>query len=299
MIIFVIACVAVYFAVFYFANDKSLCYMFLKGEGYEEYHGNMKLIVDKAIALPYENVWITAFDGKKLHGRLYLQNADAPLHIQFHGYMGDCYRDLGAALLLVHERGENALLIDERSHGQSDGHTITFGINERKDLIKWVDFAIGKLGSDVKIYLEGISMGAATVLMASNMDLPDNVKGIWADCPYSTPFGIIAKVARERVGIISKALYPAFVASAYVFGRFNLLESTALKSVKETKLPISIIHGDADRFVPCEMSRQIKKANPDKVTLTEVEGAAHGMSYFKDNVAFKKAFDDFIKSCNS
>ena len=38
-------------------------------------------------------------------------------------------------------------------------------------------------------------MGAATVLMASSLDLPENTRGIVADCGFTTPWEIMAHVA--------------------------------------------------------------------------------------------------------
>ncbi len=62
--------------------------------------------------------------------------------------------------------GHNVLMIEERAHLESEGHTITFGIKERYDALDWIRYALQRFGEDTRIILVGISMGAATVLMA-------------------------------------------------------------------------------------------------------------------------------------
>ena len=159
----------------------------------------VKPVLDPAIAAfleaPYEDVSITSHDGLKLTGRYYHVSDGAPLEIQCHGYKGNPFVDFAGAWSIAKAAGRNVLLINQRCHGGSEGKTITFGILERRDVMGWIDYASNRFGN-VPILLSGVSMGAATVLMASALDLPPNVKGIVADCPYSSPECII----HERLG---------------------------------------------------------------------------------------------------
>ena len=140
----------------------------------------MHRMVDYLRSLPYEQVSITSYDGLKLTARYYHRNDGAPVKIEFHGYRSAATRDFSGANELDVLTGCNVLLVDQRSHGLSEGTTITFGIKERHDVVSWANYAVDRFGSDVKILLSGVSMGAATVLMASNLELPSNVKGIIA-----------------------------------------------------------------------------------------------------------------------
>ena len=133
-------------------------------------------------------------------------------------------------------------------------------------------------------------MGAATVLMASDQDLP-NVKAIFADCPYSSPKEITLKVAKE-MGLPKILAYPLLVIGGVIYGHFNLNGSSASESVKNAKYPILIIHGQEDRFVPIEMSRKLKGINPN-IQLEEFPEAAHGMSYLVDMDRYKKIVKEF------
>ena len=286
---------AVYIKAYYNGGRVDVTYNVLSGKDYDPYHDEMLDIIKTAVQIPYEEIETTSYDGKKLYGRLYLKDPHAPFHIQFNGYRGNGLRDFSGGLQLALQSGANVILTDQRAHGKSGGSIITFGVKERKDVQSWVDYVCKKYGKDTPIYLDGISMGAATVLMSSDLPLSDNVRGIIADCPYSTPFGIVSLVARRNFRI-GRILDPCITVSALIFGHFNIFSSSALKSVKATKIPILIIHGTGDNFVPLQMSRDIRDANPDKVTLVEVDGAPHGLSYIKDKEKYKKTFYDFIES---
>lgn len=245
---------------------------------------------------PYEEVSITSFDGTVLFGKFYLERENAPVYIQFHGYRGYAERDFSGGSVHVRRRGHNSLVVDQRAHGKSEGNTITFGIKERRDCLCWINYVRERFGDDVPIFLAGISMGAATVLMASELDLPDNVVGILADCPYSSPEAIIKKVCRDE-GFPPLLVYPLVRLGARLFGHFSLLDGGALESVKKSKVPIIIIHGEADLFVPCDMSRDIYKGCPEGSRLYTFEGAGHGFSFLTDEKRYGEISDDFVLGC--
>lgn len=70
------------------------------------------------------------------------------------------------------------------------------------------------------MYLDGISMGAATVLMASELDLPASVRGIIADCGYTSPRDILRKVIRQ-LHLPVGPVYFLLRLSARLFGHFD------------------------------------------------------------------------------
>lgn len=243
---------------------------------------------------PFEEIWIESFDGLKLFGRYYHVRDGAPVQIQFHGYRGTAFRDFCGGNKLARELGQNTILVDERCHGRSEGKTICFGIKEKYDCLAWAKYAAERFG-DVPIVLSGVSMGGATVLMASELDLPKNVKCIIADCPYSSPEEIIACESR-KMGISPVIGMPFIKIGAFIYGKLKL-SGGAAEAVKNTKMPIMIIHGEDDRFVPCEMSRKIKAANPEMIRLETFPDAAHGMSYMNDTERYEKITEEFFKEC--
>ncbi len=250
------------------------------------------VMIDKLNARPYECVQIRSFDGLKLAGRYYHSRDGAPLAILCHGYRGTPSRDFCGGADICFNMGLNVLLIEERAHCSSEGHTITFGVKERYDVLSWADYAVDRFGPDLKILLVGISMGGGTVLMASGLKLPSNVCGIIADCPFTSPGEIITEFGRAR-GIPMKIGYPLAALAAIVFGQFSLTGADAVEAVRKARIPILILHGEADGLVPCEMSGTIADANPVMVKRYTFPGADHGLSYVIDRQRYTQLVQDF------
>ena len=265
----------------------------IKKPGYDPYRTEMRRIYRVLKDRPYEAVSIKSRDGLNLTGRYYHVKDGAPLDIGFHGYKSHSTVDFSGGSEISFELGHNLLLIDQRSHGDSDGHTITFGIRERYDLLEWVHYAVVRFGAETEIMLYGVSMGGATVLLASCLDLPENVKGIVADCPYASPLDIVLHVG-EELPIPRWLMKPFVILGARLFGGFDITEATALETVKQTKVPILIIHGEEDSLVPHSMSKAVQLANPAMVRYHLVAGAEHAISYLMDREGYRNAVLDFM-----
>ncbi len=253
-------------------------------------------MIDHALTIPYEEIIIISHDGFRLHGKYYKGNDGAPLQLFFHGYRSVGIRDFGGGLQLALQKGHHAILVDQRAQGKSEGTCMTFGILERLDCLAWCNYAKERFGSETPIILVGMSMGSATVLMASELDLPQNVVGIIADCGYSSPKGIIQKVIREDMKLPLKSSYFFLKLGARIYGKFDLESSSATEAVKHTKVPILFIHGDSDLFVPYEMSKANYDACVSKKTFVTVENAGHGICYLVDKEKYTNAVDTFLKS---
>lgn len=269
-------------------------YVIPPGKQYEQVADDILSVIKEVDDLPYELVSIKASDGIRLIGRYYHFKDGAPLQILFHGYRGCGIREFAGNNRLASSLGFNALVVDQRAHGKSGGHTISFGIKERFDCLSWAEYAAERFGLGTPVFLSGVSMGASSVLMASSLDLPINVKGIIADCPYSSPKDIIRKVSTDAK-LPPWLSYPFVVIGALIFGHFKLWDSSALESVARTKLPILLIHGEDDRFVPCDMSRRIFKACTGPARLLTVPYAGHGISYFVNTKLYSDAFAEFLR----
>lgn len=257
------------------------------GKIYEPYRDIMIDWMTKMRSLPHKRFEIKSFDGLKLVGRYYEYKPGAPVEIMFHGYRGSAERDLCGGIQRCFALERNCLIVDQRVSGDSEGHVISFGINERKDCLAWIDMVIREFGPDVKIILTGISMGAATVMMAAGMDLPDNVIGILADCGYTSPKAIIKKVIKQ-IHLPANIMYPFVRAGAKIFGKIDIEEASPIEAMKVCKKPVIFVHGETDDFVPCYMSRENYEACVAPKHIVTVPDAGHGLSYVVDTEKYMR-----------
>ena len=261
-------------------------------KGYKPYEPRLRALIDNIISLPYEKIEITSRDGLRLSARYYHVRNGAPLEIQCHGYRSTSLRDFAGSGEECFKRQYNLLLIDQRAHGESEGKTITFGIKERFDVIDWIDYSIKRFGDDLKIVLYGISMGGATVLMAAGQHLPENVKCVIADSPYSSPLEIIKKVGAEK-GIPKLLVGVLAIVGARIFGGFSLTADSPLLAVKRATVPILLMHGESDTFVPDCMSDAIYNSNP-KIKLEKFPQAEHAACYLSETERYLAIADGFV-----
>ena len=285
--------------VFYSPKRKQLGedeYEFPPGEIYIPYYDQMRTWMKDLRTRPQEAVSVTSFDGLTLRGTYYEYSPDAPVELLFHGYRGCAERDLAGSVERCFALGRSVILIDQRASGKSDGRIISFGINERIDCLTWIRFAQEKFGPNKKLIIGGISMGAATVLLAAGEKLPKNVVCVMADCGYSSAKEIIKKVVRE-MHLPADMVYPFIKLGAKLFGNFNLEESTPLEAAARSQTPIVFLHGDTDDFVPYQMSVDVYNVCPAKKMLVKIEGAGHGLAFPRNQEVYINALRDFQAEC--
>ncbi len=264
---------------------------------YKDHVQKIHSMIKKLIPIPFEWVEIKSHDGLTLKARYYHKVDGAPVIIKVHGYNGCPQRDFCGGGVEHLDQIYNVLLIDQRGHENSEGRCTTFGIKERYDVIAWANYLTDRFGSDVRIVIYGISMGAATVLMVSSMkELPPQVVGVIADCGYSSPKEIIIKVATEDMHLPGKLCFPLIWLGAKIFGGFNLTETSAIEAVKTNTRPLLIMHGSGDTFVPHEMSEAIfEAATTEDKKLLIFDGAGHGVSYMQDRDRYIGEMESFLE----
>lgn len=273
--------------------------MKMAGTDWNQYMPLLKERRERMMAQPHEDVYKHSCDGLRLHA-IYLPNEEKAreknrLVICFHGYTGQAASDFSGLSDYYLRNGYRILLVDQRAHGQSEGEYIGFGCLDRMDARAWIDWVIARCGEDVQIVLHGISMGASTVLMTGGLRLPGQVKGLISDCAFTSPKEVFTHVLHTMYHMPA---FPMMQITDYVNRKkagYGLDECNAAREVKKVKVPVLLIHGDADTFVPCRMCEEIEQNCACETTKLIVKGAAHAESYYKDMEAYEQAMTAFLE----
>lgn len=263
------------------------------GEIYEKHRDLMIGWMKEVREIPYEEIKIKSFDGLELYGKYYECDKNAPIELMFHGYRGSAETDLCGGVKRCFSLGFNVLLVDQRTSGKSGGKVISFGVNESRDCMSWLEYLSKRFGEDAKIILTGISMGASTVMMATKYQLPKTVVGVIADCGYTSPKEIIKTVIKQ-MKLPPNLAYPFVKLGAKIYGKFNLEESSPIEALKTCKVPVLFFHGDTDDYVPCEMSVKNYEACASRKKLVIIKGAGHGLAYVVDKEKYLKELKEFF-----
>lgn len=267
----------------------------LMGSGEKKLEGEAKKGQDWLRAHDDCIVTMTNREGMKLRAHyIPAENAKCTV-IEFHGWNGSWDVEFSASSPRLHERGYNLLLVEQRGQGKSEGNVMTFGLKERFDLMDWIHWYQKNMDGEIPIYLGGVSMGATTVLMASPEDFPPQVKGIFADCGFTSPYAILTTVGKQRFHMMEHPGMDLLNLYSKKVKGLDLMSWTALDAVKEAKLPILFVHGKEDRFVPWQMTQELYDACSSEKELLLVEGASHGMSFVVDMDTYLRKIEEFVE----
>lgn len=242
-----------------------------------------------------ETVECEAADGVRLVGHWYFPKNPKRIIVAMHGWRSSWSRDFGIISPFWHENDCAVLYAEQRAQGSSGGDYMGFGLLERYDCFRWIEWVNERTGAKLPIYLGGISMGASTVLMTAGLNLPQNVHGIVADCgftsadaiwkhvvennlrlPYGLYSGITNEMCKRKLGTDHK-------------------EYSCLHAMKDCHVPVLFIHGTDDNFVPVDMTYENYKACVAEKHLLIVPGADHGMSYLVDKAGYENAVLEFFQ----
>ena len=229
---------------------------------------------------PWEEWTIRSRDGLRLRARYLPAPGAKRVFLLAHGYRSSGARDFSAAARPIFEMGSSLLLIDQRAHGQSEGRYITFGALESQDVADWALELERRVS--LPIYLDGVSMGAATVLMAGAREMPASLAGVVADCGYTTPEDELRHVLVDRMRMRPFPLLPLVRLWARLLAGFDLRAASATEGAAAMRAPVLFAHGLADTLVPSAMSERNFKACRAPKDIFLVPGAEHGMSYLLD-----------------
>lgn len=261
-------------------------------EGYIESVGEKS---GDIFAEPHEDIEIESFDGIRLVGHFFRRENARRVIIAMHGWRSRWFYDFSGIWDFWKETGCSILCPEQRAQGASGGDHMGFGLLERYDCLEWAKWAEANAAGDLPVYLAGVSMGAATVLMTSGFeDLPDNVHGIIADCGFTSP-------KAEFEYVTTQNLHLPFItrerdADRLCEKRIGMPSDaySTLEAMKTNTRPILFIHGKKDHFVPARMSEETYAACKAPKELLLVDDADHAQSYLKDPARYEAAVREFF-----
>lgn len=240
---------------------------------------------------------VTSKDGLTLYAYWIPANNAKGTILLAHGYRSTMLVDFGKVLDMYHTQGMNLLLPFQRCHGKSEGKFITFGDKESQDMQCWLSYHNEKL-CQCPVVLSGLSMGASTVMYMLDQSLPDNVKAAIVDCGFTSPAEIIGKVFTDTTHLPSGLFIRIADVFARIFAHFSLYAKDTRQSLSKNTLPILMIHGKSDDFVPCQMSIDGFRVCTGDKKLILVDGAGHGLSYLKGQPEYLDAILDILDKLN-
>ena len=288
------------FFVLLFWIYKAFFYTPKKGQN-DEYNidGFLKLLdenkframIKELKEVPYEDFYITSYDGLKLHAYFYENKNSNEYVLLFNGYRGSPRRDYCARAIDLIRDGRNVILCDQRGHGLSEGHMISLGRREQHDVVSWVEFVQKKFGKTANITVAGTSLGATTVLLASDK-LPSEVK-VFADSAYSSQKGIIKQIVKRRKMNPTICWWLCYL-SALIFGHVRLIDEASI-NVSKSKCRILMVHCTNDTIAPLEMNKELFALKNNKnIRVVLFENMQHALAYFKEREKYKEIFYGFL-----
>ena len=240
-----------------------------------------------------EQLTLTNAQGDRIRARLI--PCDAPtgrFALMAHGYRCSGLREFTPMLAWYLAHGVSLLIPDLQAHGDSEGELITFGGLEHLDLLQWTDLLIQRFGPDIRILLHGVSMGAATVMLtAGSRSRPAQVKAAVADCGYTS---LEAEVLHcfKTFGI-PESSWPTIRSRFEQKTGLCADDISPLQAVVRCEIPLTLIHGAVDDFVPTPMADELHAACPHS-TMLKIPGAGHAESWWLGTEAYTEALTEAI-----
>jgi fermentation-respiration switch protein FrsA (DUF1100 family) len=240
-----------------------------------------------------EKQTIKSHDGLKLNGRLFRQKNAAEWVIGIHDYRSTGKRDLSFIGQKYFEQGYNVLIPDLRAHGESEGEIIGMGWLDRLDLIGWINLILEE-HPEASIIFHGESMGASAIMMMSGEKLPKQVKGFILDSGY------VSVYAELRYMLSKLTRFPKWLIMRYAnryaqkYAGYSLKQASATRQLGSNHLPILILHGEYDHFVPVEAAYTVYGATAGKKELFLIPKSEHLEAAARDSEAYWQAVFTFI-----
>lgn len=191
------------------------------------------------------------------------------------------------------QAGYNVLVIDNRSHGLSEGKRCSLGFKEYRDIIRWGTFLHDEKGIE-SVILHGICIGASTALFALTSDTcPDYFRGMIAEGMYTT----FAESFKNHMIEDKRPLFPLFMATMAqirILSGANVVSDGPIKRIDRLTQPILFLHSREDIYsLPEKAQILYDKCNADKQLIWFDKGA-HSRIRINNTAAYDDAILKFL-----
>lgn len=194
-----------------------------------------------------------------------------------------------------YKAGCNILVIDIRSHGNSEGKYNYVCNGEDGDILCWAKLLHDRFGCE-NVILHGICIGAGTcVLLAARDDCPDYIKAIISEGGYIS----FPETFRRHMNQIHKPVFPVMPMVMHELKKHtgtNVYKSRPIDFIDRVRVPYLFLCGKKDLSSLPECSQMLydRCGSKDKSIIWFEEGA-HSHLRIADEDAYDRAVSEFIQ----
>ena len=260
----------------------------------ERYDGLVEWIDSMQAVGALRDTFIVNDKGLRLHALYASCDSAQGTAVLVHGFTDNARRMMMFGRVYRDSLHFNIIAPEHQRHGKSEGSSIQMGWLDRLDIERWISVA-DSLWPSSPIYLHGLSMGGATVMMCSGDSLLPSVRGIIEDCGYTSVWDEFAGEIKNKFHLPPHPLMD--VASLLCQWRYgwNFREASSLEQVRRSTLPMLFIHGENDTFVPTAMVHPLYEAKTKGYKrLWLAPGSEHARSFHDHPQEYIKEMKNFI-----
>jgi pimeloyl-ACP methyl ester carboxylesterase len=215
--------------------------------------------------------------------------------VMLHGFSGDKAEVLAPATIFW-RHGCDLVLYDARGHGDSSRALLSYGVHEREDLLRVVEWLSAKTGLPrSRIGLIGWSYGAATAIQAAS-EAGGDVAFVVADSSYSSLRDIAHDQAKKQFGTWATIFVPGALAVSALRAGFDGTRPAPAGAIEHVRSPVLLIHSRQDGFTPVEHSERIFEHSNQARTRLVIPAweAPHAHSFTENPAAYTAVVEDFV-----